>query len=338
MTVPVSMISQRVLNFASHERLLIGASVFRIVAGLTILYQYLMNYHQRHYLYGPDAIWPYATFLENLVETHSFSLYAISSSSPVFELVFHLGLLVTVFWTIGWHTQLMTLLTYIFVWSLHERNPLLWDGGDNVLQIVLVYAVFANLGAYFSLDTDRLRLERESGGIRSHALAILHNAALLAFAIQLCLVYGTAGLYKVQGKMWQSGTALYYIMRVAEFTWPGYSEYVYQDVFLVTALSYTTVVFQVSFPFLFFLQLLHPPANPARRTQLPPRDWALHGAGHLLRFHDEYRIGLSLGWRLSDDRELVHPPGPPSRALGHPKTPCAARKPYPGSAARAPLL
>jgi predicted DCC family thiol-disulfide oxidoreductase YuxK len=253
MTVRVRTIWQRVIELASRERLLIGASVFRIVAGLTILYQFLINYHQRHYLYGPDAVWPYTTFLEKLSETRSFSLYAISPSPLVFELVFHLGLLVIALWVIGWHTRLMTLLTYIFVWSLHERNPLLWDGGDNALQIILVYAVFANLGAYFSLDADRLRRGRESGGIRSRALAMIHNAALLAFAIQLCLVYGASGLYKVQGKMWQSGTALYYIMRVDEFTWPGYSEHIYQNIFLVTALSYATVAFQVSFPFLFFL-------------------------------------------------------------------------------------
>lgn len=42
-------------------------------------------------------------------------------------------------------------------------------------------------------------------------------------------------------------------MRVDEFTWPGYSEYIYQNASLVTALSYATVAFQVSFPFLFCL-------------------------------------------------------------------------------------
>jgi hypothetical protein len=253
MTIQVRMICQRVISFASRERWLIGASIFRILTGLIILYQYLINYHQRYYLYGPDAVWPYATFLEEVAKARSFSLYAFSPAPLFFELVFHLGILVTVLWVMGWHTRLMTLLTYIFVWSLHERNPLLWDGGDNVVQIILVSAVFANLGAHFSLDADRLRAARARGGLRASVQVILHNAALLSFALQLCLVYGVAGLYKVQGRMWQSGTALYYIMRVDEFTWPGYSEYVYQNVFLVTALSYATVAFQVSFPFLFFL-------------------------------------------------------------------------------------
>lgn len=243
----------RIVERASRERLTIGASIFRIVAGFTVLYQYLINYHQRHYLYGPDAVWPYDKFLEKLTELRSFSLYALSPSPLLFEILFHLGILVAVLWVVGWRTRLMTVLNYLFLWSLHERNPTLWDGGDNIFQIVLVYAIFADLGRHFSFDADRLRAERQRGGARSQIVAMAHNAAILAFALQLSLMYAVAGLYKVQGEMWQSGTALYYVMRVDEFAWPGYSERIYQNLYLITALSYSTVAFQVGFPFLFFL-------------------------------------------------------------------------------------
>jgi predicted DCC family thiol-disulfide oxidoreductase YuxK len=247
------------VEVASHERLLIGTSLFRIGAGLTILYQCLINYRQRHYLYGPDGVYPWDTFVHRLGESGSFSLYALSPSPLLFELLFHLGLVVTFAWVLGWHTRLMTLFTYVVLWSLHERNPLLWDGGDNLLHLVLVYALFANLGAYFSLDAERLRAERLARPWHARALAMLHNAAMLAVALQVCLVYAVAGLYKVQGEMWQSGTALYYIMRVDEFSWPGYSELIYRNGLLVAALSYATVAFQVSFTFLFLLN---------RRTRL----------------------------------------------------------------------
>lgn len=249
----IALLWQRWIDTITRERLLIGASLFRIVAGLTILYQYLINYHQRFYLYGPQAVWPYDKFLEKLAAARSFSLYALSPAPWVFDAIFHLGILVTILWVLGWHTRLMTLLTYIFLWSLHERNPTLWDGGDNVLQIVLVYAIFANLGAYFSLDASRQDGRPSEKGLCCQVRAMLHNAALLAFALQLCIVYATAGLYKVQGEMWQSGTALYYIMRVDEFTWPGYSEYIYKNVYMVVAMSYLTVAFQVGFPLFLFL-------------------------------------------------------------------------------------
>lgn len=244
---------RRVIDFTSRDRFLIGASVFRIVAGLTILYQYLISYYQRHYLFGPDGVWPFDTFLESLAGTRSFSLYAVSRDPLAFEVIFHLGIVVTALWVLGWRTRLLTPLTYVFLWSLHERASFLLDGGDNVLQIVLFYAIFADVGAYFSWDANRLRAARQRGGAQRQVFAMLHSAALLAFALQLCLVYGVAGLYKVQGELWQSGTAMYYVMRVNEFTWPGYSEYIYLNVPLTIALTYLTVAFQVSFPFMLFL-------------------------------------------------------------------------------------
>ncbi|MGK3997027.1 HTTM domain-containing protein [Sorangium sp. So ce1024] len=243
----------RVVELASRERCLIGASLFRITAGLTILHLYLANYHQRHYLYGPEGVWPFARSLEEAHNAGAFSIYVLSRSPLFFEVVFHLGVLFAALWVVGFRTRLMSLLTYVGLWSLHQRNPALLDGGDNVVRLALLYGVFAELGAHFSLDADRLRAQRERGGDLQRIKAMMHNAAILACAVQVCLVYGVAGLYKVQGELWQNGTALYYITRVGEFTWPGHSEGLYRSVPLVTALTYATVAFQLGFPFLFAL-------------------------------------------------------------------------------------
>jgi predicted DCC family thiol-disulfide oxidoreductase YuxK len=249
----VSATWQRFTGFASQERFLIGASIFRIVAGLALLYQYLISYHQRFYLFGPEGAWPFERFQQGIANSASFSLYAVSASPFWFDMVYHTAIVVTTLWLVGWRTRLMTVLTYVFLWSLHERTPVMWDGGDNLIRLVLIYGCFANLGAYFSFDAERLRAGRARGGPLVQASAMLHSAAILAFALQLCLVYGVSGLYKVQGEMWQNGTALYYVMRVDEYTWPGFSELIYQNVFLVTAGTYATVAFQVAFPFLLFL-------------------------------------------------------------------------------------
>lgn len=243
----------RVVELASRERCLIGASLFRIAAGLTILHLYLTNYHQRHYLYGPEGVWPLARTLEEAHNAGAFSIYVLSRSPLFFEVVFHLGILFAALWVVGFRTRLMSLLTYVGLWSLHQRNPVLLDGGDNVVRLALLYGIFAELGAYFSLDADRLRAQRERGGDLQRIKAMMHNAAILACAVQVCLVYGVAGLYKVQGELWQNGTALYYITRVGEFTWPGHSDGLYRSVPLVTALTYATVAFQLCFPFLFAL-------------------------------------------------------------------------------------
>ncbi|MER7620486.1 HTTM domain-containing protein [Streptomyces sp. NPDC126503] len=79
---------------------------------------------------------------------------------------------------------------------------------------------------------------------------LAHNAALLVLMAEVCLIYATAGWYKVQGSRWQDGTALYYPLHLDYFTpWPALSELLASGGVMVMLLTYGTVVVQVAFPF-----------------------------------------------------------------------------------------
>ncbi|MFF0561399.1 hypothetical protein [Streptomyces sp. NPDC004266] len=79
---------------------------------------------------------------------------------------------------------------------------------------------------------------------------MLHNAAMAVIMAQVCLIYATAGWYKIQGTRWQEGSALYYALHLDYFTpWPGLSGALAGSTVLVLALSYATVTVQVAFPF-----------------------------------------------------------------------------------------
>jgi len=82
---------------------------------------------------------------------------------------------------------------------------------------------------------------------------LLHGCALLVIAAETCLIYATAGWYKVQGDLWQHGTALYYPLHLGYFMpWPALSQALAAHPVPVFLLSYGTVVVQVGFPFLVF--------------------------------------------------------------------------------------
>ncbi|MER8029723.1 HTTM domain-containing protein [Streptomyces bauhiniae] len=79
---------------------------------------------------------------------------------------------------------------------------------------------------------------------------VVHNAALLVIAAQVCILYATAGLYKIQGPRWQDGTAVHYPLHLAYFSpWGPLSRTVDRSAVLVTAITYGTVILQVAFPF-----------------------------------------------------------------------------------------
>ncbi|MER0244492.1 HTTM domain-containing protein [Streptomyces sp. HSW2009] len=83
------------------------------------------------------------------------------------------------------------------------------------------------------------------------ALANLtHNAALVVIMGQVCLIYATAGWYKIQGTRWQDGTAVHYPLHLDYFSpWPELTGVLANSGTVVMLLSYGTVFVQVAFPF-----------------------------------------------------------------------------------------
>jgi hypothetical protein len=82
---------------------------------------------------------------------------------------------------------------------------------------------------------------------------LVHNGALLVIVAEVCLVYSTAGWYKIQGSRWQDGTAVYYPLNLDYFApWPHLNDVLGSSGLLVMVMTYGTVIIQVAFPFTLF--------------------------------------------------------------------------------------
>ncbi|MFI7499348.1 HTTM domain-containing protein [Streptomyces sp. NPDC049687] len=82
---------------------------------------------------------------------------------------------------------------------------------------------------------------------------ILHNGALLVIMAEACLIYATAGWYKIQGSRWQDGTAVYYPLQLDYFSpWPALGDLLSASGTMVMLVTYGTVIVQVAFPFTLF--------------------------------------------------------------------------------------
>ncbi|WP_229345240.1 HTTM domain-containing protein [Streptomyces flavotricini] len=162
------------------------------------------------------------------------------------------------------------------VWSLDARRarlrgsasagaagPVLWG----VLGAVFAYgavtegfglgwlAAFAALWVVGALwwMVDRYEPEGEGRAVLDVLANLVHNAGLLVIMAEVCLIYATAGWYKIQGSRWQDGTALYYPLGLDYFSpWPGLSGVLAGSGTMVMLLSYGTVAVQVAFPFTVF--------------------------------------------------------------------------------------
>ncbi len=82
---------------------------------------------------------------------------------------------------------------------------------------------------------------------------LIHNGALLVIVVEVCLIYATAGWYKIQGSRWQDGTAVYYPMHLDYFSpWPELSRVLADNGLMIMLITYGTVIVQVAFPFTLF--------------------------------------------------------------------------------------
>lgn len=246
---------RRLTTLLTVEHWRIGASLMRISLGMWGVFFYVLHWRVRHALWGPDGYLPFEKFRE-LGAT--FNLFQLSRSVLYFEVVYHVAILIAVLLLVGFWPRLIVPLHWGMIWSFQERNQLLGDGGDNLMRIVLLFLVLVNAGAYFSIFAMRHAgshgpqrpaaawLARGLDSLRP-ALAVVHNFGVLLILVQLCLLYMSTGFYKVMGELWQNGTALYYILRVDEFSWPGVAELIYRNPYLVVLGTYGTVLFEVTF-------------------------------------------------------------------------------------------
>lgn len=232
-----------------------GVAAARILLGLTILGSLVVNFADRHYVWGPGARW-LGPWLDDGYEFPFTFVFAQDAPSWAFTLTYLALIALTVAFLLGWHARVVTPLLLIALTSLMRLNPLADDAGDNLVRIVLLFLCFADVAGRWSLDARRRSREPERRGRFAGALppwlcVLFHNVAVVAIAAQVFIVYMTSGLSKVQGNMWQEGVGLYYPLRIGQYAaWPGLNEIVYANGFVVTVGSYVTVFVQVLFPLL----------------------------------------------------------------------------------------
>ena len=113
---------------------------------------------------------------------------------------------------------------------------------------VLLWTVWAALGLWWLVQH---RARSAEPRILLDVIAnVLHNGALVVIMAEACLIYATAGWYKIQGSRWQDGTAVYYPLHLDYFTpWPGLAGLMSVSATILTIVAYGTVMVQVAFPF-----------------------------------------------------------------------------------------
>lgn len=227
-----------------------GLAVTRIVLGVIVWTQLVVNWGDRHYTWGDGAAWTepvrsakeWPSFLGLFSQVHGWG----------FDLAYVATIVAGILLMLGVYTRAASVLT-LFLWvSLYVSNPFVGSGGDAVLRMVLLYLCFTDAGRHWSFD-ERLRERR--GELRPWVPAWLtttvHNVAVVLIIHQVVMVYVASAFWKVQSDKWMGGTAVYYPLQTEAYSpWGDLIHPFSSAAPIVAGATWTAIAIQLFFPVL----------------------------------------------------------------------------------------
>lgn len=114
---------------------------------------------------------------------------------------------------VGHRTRLATLLTFVLLGSLHNRNPLVLTGGDNLLMCLWFWALFLPWHSRFSVDA---ALSTREPPAENRYL----SWATAGLTLQVLSVYFFSAALKTGSDWWPDGSAGWYALSLDRYALP----------------------------------------------------------------------------------------------------------------------
>ena len=162
--------------------------------------------------YTDAGVLPRALLLTNWHAPYDFSLLMSNGGTWLVVFIFILITLSALSLLVGYRTKLALFVTWFLLISIQARNPLILQGGDIVLRVVLFFGLFLPLARRYSIDA----LLHVSQNTEKKVLSF----ATMAYVVQIFIFYFMTAILKT-GSAWHAdGTAVYQALSVDQLVTP----------------------------------------------------------------------------------------------------------------------
>ncbi|ASP36162.1 HTTM domain-containing protein [Labrenzia sp. VG12] len=223
-------------------------ALFRVLLGVYILIDLVMRSRDLVSHYTDAGIMPRSVQIDHLYLT-TWSLHLANGAAWFQVLLFVVAGLAALGLLFGWRTRLMTVVSWLLMLSLQNRNTFILSGEDNLALLMLFWAMFLPLGARYSVDA---ALDR-TGRFLDNGYLTLATAALL---LQGMSMYFFSALLKTHPIWYQDGTAVHYALQLDYLVTP-FALWFRQFQDLMTGLTYYVYVLELVGPILIFSPVFH---------------------------------------------------------------------------------
>ncbi|ADX67056.1 HTTM domain-containing protein [Weeksella virosa] len=227
-----------------------GILLLRVLIGLSILKDFFAFFHNKNFLFNNNGIVSYETY-QDIMNYYKLDFLNVDFNNSFNVSVFCiLGIIFSITFILGIFPRISALLLFFLLLIFKFRNIYLMDGGDNIITAVLPLFLFIKSE---SLIEGYNKLKERLGLNNNFYINQTHKLFVLGIMIQICIVYFFAGLHKLHGEVWLNGTALYFVLNSGDFSAYSINEYITRFPILVCFLTWFTIAFQLSFPFVVWI-------------------------------------------------------------------------------------
>ncbi len=187
-------------------------ALMRIGVGFVLLLDLGIRATDLEAHYANMGVLPLYVLFQNIWDPYFISVHTISGLWQVQAVLFVIAAIFAFLLLVGYHTRFVTIVSWFLLLSVQNRNLLIGQAGDDLLRMLLFWAIFLPWGRFYSLDAKKANNPNRK---------ILHfSAASVGFVVQIMLVYICTALLKNSPEWHTTGEALYYALSLDQVLMP----------------------------------------------------------------------------------------------------------------------
>lgn len=179
-------------------------ALFRILISLVVLHDLGVRLSDFAAHYTDLGVLPLDALNQHFLIPGQWSLATISHNSIYTLLLFAAGLFAAIMMLLGRQVRLMTIITWIVLMSVQNRNPVLYQGGDDMLRMVIFWFIFVPQIP-----------KHEKGQVLQ-----ITGWATMALLLQALFPLQFSGFYKGTYEWWYQGSALNFALQLDQVARP----------------------------------------------------------------------------------------------------------------------
>ncbi len=190
--------------------------------------------------YTDQGVLPLSAVMSYRWSIYYFSIFTWSGSKGFVLFLFCLNYLWAIMLLLGYRTRLANFLCWIFLLSLHNRNPLVLQAGDDLLRLLLFWGIFLPWNRKYSVDAEGQQFSADNK---------FFGPSTVAYILQVMSVYFFTGMFKTSPEWTSDGTALYYALSLDQMVYP-IGKWIYPYKGLLKFLTISVYYMELLLPFI----------------------------------------------------------------------------------------